>query len=208
MFRRFGVVANRIRLLPPFVPPSPPEAEYPPALKSFLSNHRPVLLSVGGLEAEYEIPLQVDALRLVRARRSHAGLVVVGSGSLDNELRALIAAQPHRGHILLCGDLPHAATLRLMTECDLLLRTSRYDGDSIAVREALHFGMPVIATDNGMRPDGVRLIPVGDLNALCHAIEDFSDGRTPRRPMATTKSQNNAAAVLEVYKELLAGVCN
>ena len=53
-----------------------------------------------------------------------------------------------------------------------MLRTTWYDGDALSVREALHFGLPVIATDNGMRPAGVRLIPPRDLKELLAAIDD------------------------------------
>src|SRR5207253_5339724 len=73
------------------------------------------------------------------------------SSDLESELRTRIAAKPYRGHILLYGDLPHAVTLRAILKCDVLLRTTLYDGDSVSVREALYIGTPVIATDNGMR---------------------------------------------------------
>ncbi len=52
-----------------------------------------------------------------------------------------------------------------------MLRTTWYDGDAISVREALHFGVPVIASDNGMRPEGTHLIPARDLEALVAAAE-------------------------------------
>ena len=54
---------------------------------------------------------------------------------------------------------------------DLMLRTTWYDGDAISVREALHFGVPVIASDNGMRPKGTHLIPARDLEALVAVAE-------------------------------------
>ena len=38
-----------------------------------------------------------------------------------------------------------------MSRITIFLRTTLYDGDSISVREALHLGVPVIASDNGMR---------------------------------------------------------
>ena len=76
-----------------------------------------------------------------------------------------------RTHILLAGDVPHDVTLRAIEQSDALLRTTLYDGDSICVREALHLGTPVIATDNGMRPLGCDLFPAEDLDGLLDVIE-------------------------------------
>lgn len=42
------------------------------------------------------------------------------------------------------------------------LRTTATDGDSVSVREALHFGTPVIASNAAERPDGVILYAYGD----------------------------------------------
>ena len=63
---------------------------------------------------------------------------------------------------MLCGDVPHELTLHAITRAAALLRTTRYDGDSIAVREAIAAGTPVVATDNGMRPAGTELFRIGD----------------------------------------------
>jgi len=76
----------------------------------------------------------------------------VGRAAWKNPSRARIAATPYRDRILLYGDMPHALTLLATLHSDLLLRTTLYDGDSVSVREALYIGTPVIATDNGMRP--------------------------------------------------------
>jgi glycosyltransferase involved in cell wall biosynthesis len=92
-----------------------------------------VLTSVGGLEPEYDVPLQIDALRHVRERHPDAGLVVIGGGRLEADLRRRVEALPYRRDVLLCGDVPHAATLRVIERSDVLLRTTLYDGDSIAV---------------------------------------------------------------------------
>jgi hypothetical protein len=82
--------------------------------------------------------------------------------------------------------------------CDLLLRTTRYDGDSISVREALHLGIPVIATDNEMRPPGVHLIPKADLKALCSMVEAVLKGR-PNTATPLSAGHQSLDAVLDFY---------
>jgi len=155
------------------------------------------------LEPEYDLRLQIDVLGQVRKRFPDAGLVIVGSGSLEAEVRDWIESMPYAEHIMLCGDLPHSVTLRAIAESDLFLRTTLYDGDSISVREALHIGTPVIATDNGMRPSGTRLIPRSDPEALLRAIEQVLTETAPECPEGDAGEQN-IEKVFELYQELCA----
>jgi glycosyltransferase involved in cell wall biosynthesis len=91
--------------------------------------------------------------------------------------------------------------MRMMSVSDLFLRTTLHDGDSISVREALYLGIPVIATDNSMRPDGVVLIPASDPIALQQAIENclMNDAA---QISSGENGEENIEAVLNLYKEL------
>ena len=205
LFGKFGVPARRIRTILPFsVAPPDRTQPLPERLAAFFAAHRPAMLTVCQLEPEYDLRLQIDTLGQILERHPRAGLIIAGSGSLESEIRGHVAAQPWRDHILLYGDMPHSVTLRATLECDALLRTTLYDGDSISVREALYIGTPVIATDNGMRPPGVRLFPVQDGAALRDAILETLAAPGPRRPPAGD-GMENIRAVLEFYRELLAG---
>lgn len=171
LFADLGVAPPRIHTICPYAPISVhDDVALPEQLARFKRAHHPLLTTVGLLEPEYDLALQIRTLASVREVFPDAGLVVVGSGSLEPELRRLIAELPYADHILLCGDLPHAVTVRVISESHGFLRTTHYDGDSVSVREALQLGVPVIATDNGMRPAGVYLIPVSNASALREAI--------------------------------------
>jgi glycosyltransferase involved in cell wall biosynthesis len=211
LFARFGARQERIRTILPFaVQPPNRSLTLPERLAAFLSAHRPALLTVGLLEPEYDLPMQIDAMAGILERYPRAGLLIVGAGSLEEPLRARIASAPYRDHVLLYGDMPHALTLRATLESDLLLRTTLYDGDSVSVREALYIGTPVIATDNGMRPEGVHLIPASEpgrgcktgCDAVCDAVCDLLS-REPARPAPAGDGQENIRAVARFYAELL-----
>jgi glycogen(starch) synthase len=203
MFVKFGVPLAKIRMILPFaLPAQVPDVELPDAIRGFLEMHNPVLLTVSGLEPEYDLASQIEVLGRVREVRPNAGLLIVGSGSREGEIRDRIQAMPYAEDILLAGDIPHDVVLRIMTMSYIFLRTTLYDGDSIAVREALHFGLPVVATDNGMRPEGVTLIPISDRDALWRAVRCCLE--TPRvRQTSQGADEQNLQAVFEFHQELV-----
>jgi glycosyltransferase involved in cell wall biosynthesis len=203
MFVRLGVQRDHIRLILPYALPSqPPPAEIPRAIAEFMDRHSPLLVAVCGLEPEYDIALQIDAMEGILHRLPSAGLVVLGGGSLEAQLRAYLASKPYSEAILLCGDVPRAATLNIVVRSNVFLRTTWYDGDAISVREALQFDVPVIASDNGMRPAGVNLIPPRDPVAL---VQKATALLTAPKPPRLVKPANfeNLDRLLELYRELV-----
>ena len=204
-FEKCGVERSRIQMIPPHSLSTPVEGRGLSAgLREFFGSHEPVLLTVGLLEPEYDLPLQIKLLGAVRQHYPGAGLAIIGSGSLQAQLEAQIKATPYASHIQLCGDVDHSDTLRAIKDCDVFLRTTLYDGDSISVREALHLGVPVIATDNSMRPPGVHLIAVSDFDGCLRMIEKVLADPPPREPKSHLTNAGNIEAVVQLYRQLLA----
>jgi glycosyltransferase involved in cell wall biosynthesis len=86
--------------------------------------------------------------------------------------------------------------LHLIKKADILLRTTKFDGDAIAVREALFLETPVIATDNKMRPEEVYLIPVHDADALVEGIEILAK-KSGRTKIEKPDDKSNITKVLD-----------
>ncbi|HEX8818129.1 MAG TPA: glycosyltransferase [Terriglobales bacterium] len=205
LFLRLGVARERTRIIAPhaFSGGEDYMGELTEPLAGFIARHQPVLISAGQLEPEYDLKVQIEALGQLLLNQPNAGLVLLGRGSLEEELRGFIQAKPFSQHILLGGDVPHAVTMRAIYRSDAMLRTTLYDGDAISVREALYLGTPVIATDNDMRPSGVRLVPISDVNALSVAVSEtlaLSAGR-PRE--TGIPDDTNLQAVLDLYRQLV-----
>jgi glycosyltransferase involved in cell wall biosynthesis len=202
MFEKFGASKEKIRLIYPFFNQSPNEKSAVPApLKNFADAHRPFLLTVGLLQPAYNLPLQIEVLEKIREKFPGAGLMILGAGDSEDELRRIIAAKPYAEHVLLAGDVAHSATLHLIKTSDVLLRTTDYDGDAISIREALHLDTPVVATDNGMRPEGVRLIPKNDGAALEKAIQStLAEGAKIKS--VKPDDYRNISAILRLYEEI------
>ena len=203
-FCKLGVPRNRIRFIYPY--PMPRIDEHTPPLpdnlQHFFDAHKPLLISVGLLEPEYDLALQIEALGRVREKFPNAGLVMIGAGSLEEQLQQLISTKNYREHLLLTGDVPHAVTLRAIAESDVMLRTTWYDGDAVSVREALYLGTPVIATDNGMRPAGMHLIRARDLDVLFSAIAQVAAHLRAGNQLPSPP-QDNIRAVIDLYHQLM-----
>ena len=126
--------------------------------------------------------------------------MIVGDGSMRNEVENAIAATSYAANIMLAGNVEHAIVLHLIRDADILLRTTLFDGDAISVREALYLGTPVIATDNKMRPEGVHLIPTSDRTGLARAILSLTAGKKT----STDPPPDNTYVrkVLKVYEDI------
>ena len=203
VFRRYGVEGENVSVIAPYSLERPdPAVAVPEDLREFWEAHSPLLLSVGGLEKEYDPLVQIDALAKIRVTFSNAGLLIVGDGSMRSEVEAAAAESGCSANILIAGNVEHAVTLHLINDADILLRTTLYDGDAISIREALFLGTPVIATDNGMRPAGVHLIPMNDAEALATAVEEITKNG-PGESNETAQAEDNIAHVVRLYEQLV-----
>jgi glycosyltransferase involved in cell wall biosynthesis len=205
MFRCFGVKEQKMRLILPYVLQKPkPNLEIPEILSGFAEKHQPFLLTVGLLEKEYALSLQIEALEPILTKFPNAGLMILGSGSLEKELRELIEAKKYREKIFLTGDVEREITIHLIERADLLLRPTYFDGDAVSVREALFLRTPVIATDNGMRPNGVNLISLPPrVEILVEKIFQVLTNKVEQNSAENFGGWENIEAVLNVYEELL-----
>ena len=203
VFMRYSVERDRIRKILPFALSLPDKTvEIPLHISQFLQRHAPVLLAVGGLERDYDPLFQIGAMAAIRERLPEAGLVIVGDGSMRGEVEAAVDASGQKDHVMVAGNIDHAVTLNLIDQADILLRTTLFDGDAISVREALFLGTPVIATDNGMRPAGTRLIAIGDESGFIDLVAELAPKGKQSKPDRVFEN-GNIDAVISLYRELL-----
>lgn len=203
VFRRYGVTDERISVIVPFEPKLPdPEVTVPSSLKDFVNDHSPLLLSVGGLEPDYDPAFQIEAFGDVLAEFPGAGLMIIGDGSMRHLVESSIEKSGCKDRIFLGGNVSHDIVLHLINSADVMLRTTRFDGDAISVREALLLGTPVIATDNSVRPDGVRLITIGDRRGLIRELIEIVNGDTKTRKPPDADNAN-IREIVDLYQKLL-----
>ena len=201
VLRRYGLEDERISVVPPYILRPPDRSVLLSGeIAEFASRSSPLLVAVGGLEKDYEPHFLVKAMASIREVFPNAGLVIVGDGSLRESVAAAVAETG--SPVMLAGDLPHGATLRLIAESDAMIRATLFDGDAISVREAIHLGMPVVATANGMRPKGVFTFPVGDETAFVKAVKQAIAGHRQVSCDAVA-DYTNADRILGIYDSVI-----
>lgn len=202
VFSKFGVRSERIEIILPFVLAAPDgHAVPPPHLSAFCEKHTPLLVSVGGLEKDYEPMLQIEAFSEVKKAFPNAGLMIIGGGSMKREVEAAVEKSDEAQAIMLADALDHSVVLQLIKRADAMLRITLFDGDAISVREGLFLGTPVIATDNGMRPEGVHLVPRGDADALTATISAVIGTDKPEYH-SPAPDNSNVRKVVDLYEAL------
>jgi glycogen synthase len=149
-------------------PGAPPEG-----LADLRASSAPLYCAMIAPRVEYGQEILLRAFADVRVTLPSAALALYGPGS-----EAVCADRVHA-----FGELHRGQALALMAACDVFVRPTLADGDSVSVREALALGRKVVATSVGHRPAEVRLVPPGDAAALAEALV-ASSADTAAQPAA------------------------
>lgn len=147
------------------------------------------------------------AIRKLRATHPDAELAVIGA--TDAELRAVGLERPECA--VMHGWQPRPADF--LIGADLLVLSSRAEGHSNVVGEALMSGLPVVSTDCGdhceaVRLTGGRVTPVGNPTELAQAIGAMLDA-PPAREQVRAAAQRALAVerivadTAAIYRRLL-----
>jgi glycosyltransferase involved in cell wall biosynthesis len=212
--------ARDVRLAPAAIPRPQARPPRPPAdgdrrrqrtRAEFGAVDRPLLLAVGQLEPPRGYDLLLDAAAHWTHHELQPLLAVAGEGSQRGALQLRIEAE--KLPVVLLGrrdDVPE-----LLSAADLVVLPSRWEARALIAQEALHAGVPLVATAVGGTPELVGeaalLVPYGDAKALAGAVTDLlgdQDRRTAlavagRAQAATWPTEDDTVAqVLSVYDEL------
>ena len=131
----------------------------------------PLVLTVGRLAAQKGFAVLLDAAVRWRDLQPEPSLVLVGEGPLEAELRhqaaSLGLAATFAGQR---SDVPV-----LLAAADVFVLPSMWEGQALILQEALHAGVPIVATRVGGNPDllgedAALLVPPGDAQALAGAV--------------------------------------
>ena len=175
-----------------------PEVSPESGLLAWIGQHRPLFSTVLFFRPEYGFELLVAGLVRLKRLYPSLGCLVMGSGEQRAAAGKRIREAGLEESVLLLGDVPHDACLALMSACDVFLRPTLADGDSISVREALSLGAPVVASRVGARPAGAMLFRPGDLEEMLAAVELALAAKRNNPPQAAGSMDR----LMEIYRQV------
>jgi glycosyltransferase involved in cell wall biosynthesis len=149
--------------------------------------HRDSILftCVARLEPQKNPFLLLRAFAAVKDTRAH--LVLLGSGSLMAPLKAHVHAHGLEGRVHVLGKRDNVR--ECLAASDVFVLSSNWEGNPLAVMEAMAAGLPVISTAVGGVPDLVRsgeqgiLVPPEDCLAFTQAMRLLFDDSAKRTAM-------------------------
>jgi sugar transferase (PEP-CTERM/EpsH1 system associated) len=173
-----------------------------------------VVMNTGGFRTIKDHPTLLRSFAIVHRRNPAARMVLVGSGG---------AGDPRAGLDRLASDLGVAGAVRfagvrqdvpkLLRICDVYVNSSRFEGMSNTILEAMAAERPVVATAVGGNPelveDGVSgfLVPAGNEASMAARIEELLCDPALRHRMgaagrARIEERHSMAGMVRAYTEL------
>jgi len=142
-----------------------------------------VVLHVGRLAYEKNLPLLLEAFRRLREDRPRAKLVFVGQGPCADDLRTRVRAAGLEPDVRFAGFVPDEDLPAYYAACDVLAIASTFETQGLVVLEAMAAGKPVAGANFRAIPEFVRngvngyLFPPNDAAEAARAIGRCLDER-------------------------------
>jgi len=156
----------------------------------------PVIGSVANFTPKKDHATLLMALAVVLKRHPAVQLVLVGSGPLEDAVRARVRALGLGGAVMFAGSRSDVA--EILPAFDLFALSSKYEGLPIALLEAMASGIAPVATCVGGIPEVItdgengRLLPAGQPDAFGLALADLLDV-PDRRARLAARARRRAA---------------
>ncbi len=147
-------------------PAAPPDAPAAP----------PYALMLGTLEPRKNLPLALDALRILRRRGVDLRLVLAGGKSSLLDVPALLRKRGlGEPEVTRTGYIDDARVAALLSAARVLVFPSLYEGFGMPLLEGMEAGVPVVGVRAGATPETVGdaglLVEPGDAEGFADAME-------------------------------------
>lgn len=161
-------------------------------------SHTPIgkrAISVGRYEKEKSYDRLIQAWTIVHERHSDWRIDIFGQGTLEGQLRTLIAEKKLEGIVNL-----NPVTSNIQEEyekSDFFVLSSYYEGFGLVLVEAMACGIPCVSFDCPNGPRGIinndvdgKLVENGDIEALAEGINYMIENPDKRMAMGRAAREN------------------
>jgi len=180
-----------------------------------LPSNKKILVSVGNLKQVKGHRYLIEAMQLISTKRKDIILIIVGSGSMEKELRNKIVSYDLEEHVFLVGRKMHREIPLWMNAATLFVLPSLAEGFPTVIPEAMACGKPVIGTRVGGVPEVITSGDVGilvdpeDPETLAQAISEALDRKWIPQIISNYAKRYSwsslVSQILEIYKQVLLG---
>ncbi len=176
----------------------------------------PIIIGIGRLSRQKGFDYLIHAIRLLAVQGKDCRLVLLGTGTEENNLKKLASdlGIAERVEILGFQQNPYL----FLARSTVFVLSSLYEGFPNVLLEALALGTPSIATRCPTGPeelvtDGVNgiLIPPADKHALASALEKLLSDNTLRAQLSDAGKKRSmdfsVEHIVKQYEDALEGIC-
>jgi glycosyltransferase involved in cell wall biosynthesis len=167
---------------------APPEFERRSRQELGIPEDEVVLISIGRLIKRKALDFVL--LALSRLDKGRFRLLVIGDGPEEAHLRDLVRTLGLSSQVDFLGAVWGDPKFQYLAAADMFVLPSAHEGFGLVFLEAMHCGLPVIASSSGGQTDFLRdgetgfLVPVGDVEVLAERILRLADDEGLRRRMS------------------------
>ncbi len=167
---------------------------------------RPLLLSTRNFDDLYNVACTVRAFGVVQRHCPQARLTLVGGGSEEQRLHALVRDLGLR-HVTFAGRVGPDEIARHYADHDIYVQTPNIDNMPTSVIEAFASGLPVVSTRAGGVPtiltDGQHglLAPLDDHEAVAACVLDLLANPDRARRLARTAHEASRACTWRAVRD-------
>jgi len=191
--------------------------EFSPAERTDLglSDDKFYVVSVGRLVPRKAFADLIAAMVAIDA--AEVELLIVGEGPERGRLESLAERLGVANRVHLMGLLSEERKYQLLAASDVFALTSMHEGFGLVFLEAMHCGLPIVATDEGGQRDILEdgktgfLVQPGDVAAVAAKIAWLRERPEECRLLGLHNRKRaslfSAARCAEAYEELMVSVC-
>ncbi|MBU3071673.1 glycosyltransferase [Aestuariicella sp. G3-2] len=180
-------------------------------LPEWIKNRTCKIVAVGRLVKEKDFHKAIDVIRLL-SKDISCGLLILGEGPLKEKLQEYIDDCGMHENIELLGfqENPYA----VISACDLLLSTSKAEGQPNAILEALALSKPIVAYDCSTGPKEIVekysagvLVESDEVNLYVDAIKTLLSNNFEilKESIALLENDYSESEIRDLYVRLFEG---
>ena len=203
-----------IILIPAFIPPNIEiEEKLPLEILEILQQNKTKKIIISNAfklvlqndEDLYGLDLLIAVARTIK-REKRQYIIIFVVASMDEKLNLFdyysqLINEEDLNEVIALISYP-ISFVRLMLECDLVIRATNTDGDALTIREAIYFKRNIIASDVVKRPDGTILFENRNSQDLFSKIKEVLE-KNEKKLSPPNINITNRDALMELYNSII-----